>query len=206
MYGTDVSKYGFDYLDKRSFEFLDYNCEESVNCMDIGCGLAHVSLVYSLMGHKPHMIDLRKPSSIPVLRQYNLLENYYSGSAIDIISSDLLHKDFKLIYSQKFIHFLKYLEAKKILNYLYSILENDGMLFISSSSLHSELSNGYNKTLDLKRRYSKISEKNQEKHNIKAKVCLYKINEFRNLLESAGFNVKEIYLSNFGTIKSICKK
>jgi 2-polyprenyl-3-methyl-5-hydroxy-6-metoxy-1,4-benzoquinol methylase len=206
MYGTDVSKYGFDYLDRKSFEFLDDNCESSVNCMDIGCGLAYVSLVYSLMGHKPHMIDLREPPSIPVLKQYNLLKNYHSGNAVDIISSDFLHKDFKLIYSQKFIHFLKYVEAKKIINYLYSILENDGRLFISSSSLHSELSNGYNKNPDLEKRYSKISKENQEKHNIKARVCLYQIDEFRELLESEGFKVREIYLSDFGTIKSICDK
>jgi hypothetical protein len=79
-------------------------------------------------------------------------------------------------------------------------------LFISVSGLGSELGNDYKgKHKQVEYRFCELDSKMAVKHKILSPVCLYYLEEFKNLLLTCNYTIEKIYESEFGNIKAVAR-
>ena len=107
-------------------------------------------------------------------------------------------------YSQRFIHYLEFQEAVRLLRLIREHMPEGARLFLSASGLWSELGNGYvGAAQPLPRRFAPLSAAMAEKHDIRVRVCLYTPSELAELCQSAGFRCDRVYTSAFGNVKGV---
>lgn len=205
-YGYDISSQRLDNLDK--FALLHLIKSHRKGFIDIGCGYGRVGLIAALMSENTILID----SDIDISVKVDMLRTI-TNSNVKFFNMDVREltpyylRDIDIVYSQRFIHYLKYNEAKELLTMIYNNTGNDLYLFISASGINSELGNNYQgKEINIQDRYFPLDKDIATKHNILGNVCLYSENDLIELAENAGFKKEKVYSSKFGNIKGVFKK
>ena len=208
VHGGDISSQRVDGLDKRVLRDV-LNRDEGLSALDIGCGLGAQGMRLSLLGADVTLIDIMDlRDRIELLNQlFDIGElEYLQKDVRDLQPSDLC-TEFDIVYSQRFIHYLKYENAVELVDLLAGHVRPNGRIYISASGLNTELGDGYpDRDKPLEQRYNKLSPEVGEKHGILEPVCLYEKEDLKRLLTGAGFEVKWISTSGFGNIKAIAEK
>jgi hypothetical protein len=110
-------------------------------------------------------------------------------------------------YSQRFIHYLRFQEAARLLATLASRLCPGARLFISASGMQSELSEGYPHAGNpLEERFALLASAMQAKHGVREPVCLYTKDELERLVLAQGFTAIRTWASPFGNVKGVFER
>ena len=110
-------------------------------------------------------------------------------------------------YSQRFIHYLRFEEASRLLATLASRLCPGARLFISASGMQSELAAGYcHADNPVEERFAALAEAMQSKHRVREPVCLYTKEELERLVVRRGFTVIRTWTSPFGNVKGVFER
>ena len=207
-FGCDISSQRLDDLDKEAIQCILLLHRKDLNCIDLGCGEGKVGIIMSMIGANVVLIDkVNIAEKIePIAGNFNLNLKFVNKDARELQKKDL-PRPLDVCYSQRFIHYLKFSEAEKLINLLSKNMTKGSIFFISASGLNSELGQGYaDKNKPVTKRFATLSKKLAEKHNIIEPVCLYTEQDLENLITRFGFKVRSLKSSDFGNIKGIFEK
>ena len=203
LHGADIASQRLDELDKRAIRYLlDFEAPHPV-CLDVGCGLGWQGARFATMGAEAHFYDLIPASGlITTLQEHGLRITYVRGDLRLPIRD--FPADVALAFSQRFVHYLRYTEAKTLIAAIGSHMLADALFFVSASGIDSELGDKYRgKGVNIKDRFAPLSLSNQKKHGIFEDVCLYNEKELEQLMLSCGFRTQTVWRSTFGNIKGV---
>lgn len=208
VHGGDISSQRFDDLDKKALNYA-LNQNNSITAVDIGCGFAAQGLRFSLIGADVTLID-----AMDITDRVSIINDLFDMIQMEFINKDVrnltgedLPVKIDVVYSQRFIHYLTFSEAKDLLKLLNKNIAPSGRIFLSASGLHTELGEDYPDRDKLpKNRYSSLKPSVAKKHGIHDQVCLYEKQDMRELFEYADFEPIEVFCSGFGNIKGVAKK
>ncbi len=208
-FGHDVSSQRFDDLDKSCIEFaidcLKYKRKKNI-AIDLGCGLGIQGLRLGLLGYVTHVYDI---APLPqVIREVNL---HYPLCKVRSLRTDLrgikknqFPQSADIVYSQRFLHYLRYNDAKMLLHKIFEVMRNDGRLFLSVSGLHSEIGQNHpHREVSIEERYAKLPTELAAHHDIHEAMCPYSEGELVTLCRSVGFSCLSASCSEFGNVKGI---
>lgn len=208
--GIDIISKRFSTFEKKVLiECLDLKKDEII--YDLGSGQSFFSIVLAFLGKRIFAIDkdFEKGSFLKI----QILKKLFRLTSLHIQKRDISkmnYKDFQnnisLIYSGRFLHYLKYPDAQKLLKILHKKMKVGGKLYFSVSGIDTDLAKNYEgKNVEIENRFFKISEDLQKRFQIEEKVCLYSENEVEKLF-SEFFQVLEISKTAFGNINVIAEK
>ena len=203
-HGIDVALNRADDLDRLSLEH--FSQKNAPRVLDLGCGAGGHSMRMSKTGTNVLAVDVHDFSEVFL----QLQEQVGVQGQPKFIYGDIRNlpelidgRTFTDTYMQRTLHYLRYTEALSLLEYLFNI--TDDKLFISTMGIASEDGKGYSgNNLNIKDRFTALSVDNREKFSIKEPVCLYKKDEFVELLNNSGWRVEKCWQSAFGNIKAVC--
>lgn len=200
-FGHDISSVRQDDLDKAALSFSGTGGRH-LSAMDLCCGSGTVGLQMMTQGHKVTLWD--RTLSLP----HRKMTDTHKLELIeaDVRDSSIIPRfaPYSVIICQRAIHYFPFPEAEKILFRIKEWMDSEGKLFLSASGLSTELSEGYlHTTASVQERFSMLSTTMQEKHGIREPVCLYSLEDLKNILNLTGFAVENIWLSEFGNVKAV---
>ena len=207
-HGADIASQRMDDLDKESLQFALTLPSDSTAC-DLGCGYGAHSLRLATVLTRVLMIDLMDRS-----KWVEDANTVLGGTHLFAIQKDAtllsqadLPPEIHLLYSQRFIHYLRYPEAKNLLKLFASRMTRGSMMFISASGMNSELGDGYagNKS-NLEQRFASLSPRMATKHQVEMPVCLYDEKDLERLGMESGFVPTSVLRSPFGNIKGCFRR
>lgn len=205
-HGSNISLQRIDDLDAASFSYALIRRGEEISALDLGCGAGIQGLRFASLGVATLLVD-----QIPV-------ESTLSGCAgIDkFLPLTYLRTDARLLkfadlpsnlaicHSQRFIQYLRFDEATRLLRTIREACIPDAKLFLSAGGLRSELRHGYESFANpVNERYGTLSPEMATKHSIFAPMCLYYPEELVELCAAAQFQCERVFESPFGNIKGI---
>lgn len=211
--GSDISSQRLDTLDYEAILYAlqlkagshhdkSFTLPKTLTALDLGCGLGVQSIRLASLGWHVTAID-RNPIEMTHITN-DLLKwlpmSYIKKDAQTIAKKDL--NEFSMVYSQRFLHYLKYDEAKKLLTLIVKMSHPHARFFLSVSGIDSELGTNYHRS-QITKRFCNISTQLQVKHGITNPVCLYSMDEFLRLTKECGLNSLTTFPSAFGNIKGI---
>lgn len=199
--GMNISSLRKDELD--ALAIADAMNHPDFSALDLCSGDGAMALEFSRFLQKVTAWDILRPS---------LVEADPRGSEkIRIIQKDIRdasfipeESPFDIVLWQRAIHYLTWSEAIDTLLQLKGWISPGGRLYISASGFNSELGENYpGKHSRLQERFDFLSPEMQEKHDIRKRVCLYRISELVSVLEKCGYTVKDSWYSDFGNVKVV---
>jgi SAM-dependent methyltransferase len=210
-HGADISWQRTDELDRRflrnCLDMLEVTAAQGSSAigLDLGSGYGRPSIAAALFGVEMHLYDLldlaqyasrlRKTLNLSCLR-------YHRGDLSRLNPEDLPPM-ISVVYSQRFVHYLRFSEAVALLRSVTDRLVPHGRIFISASGLRSELGVGYkHKALPIQQRFARISPEMAEKHGIHEPVALYELEDLDKLLLPMGCEREWDAYSEFGNVKA----
>lgn len=208
-HGADIASQRMDDLDRKCIEHALRLNNKNIYALEIGCGLGIQGVRLAVLGIETLLIDI-----LDISETVEALTRLLGIGNLELLIKDarnITHDDIQsspdIVFSQRFIHYLKYTEARTLIACIATIMQPGSMLFISASGLYSELGQGYkDKELPLHERYCNLDNRMAEKHQIKESVCLYSEQDIKILVEPFDFTPVEVWSSSFGNIKAIFKK
>lgn len=208
--GANISSQRMDDLDDMCIKYaqeLNVSKRKQYKALDLGCGDAIMGLNLSLAGYKVLLYD-----EAPIPKMLYEIRDSYSRVSLKFRNIDLSKtkkSDFPIngvdiIYSQRFLHYLKYREAKQLLIHACRGITSGGHLFISVSGINSEIGLAHpQREKPVQTRFAKIRQDIADKHSIQKPICVYSKEELVTLIESIGFMKIHIWESGFGNIKGV---
>ncbi len=208
--GIDITSRRFSKFEKQSLvEILNFKKDDVI--YDLGSGQSYFSIILGFLGKKVFSIDknFEKKTDFKI----KILKKLFGLKNLNIEKRDIAnmnYSDFKnnisLVYSARFLHYLKYSEAQKLLKILHKKMKVGGKLYFSISGIDTGLAENYaGKNVEIENRFFKISEDLQNRFQIKEKVCLYTENEAEKLFSNF-FTISKIEKTAFGNINIIAQK
>jgi SAM-dependent methyltransferase len=207
-HGADIAMQRMDDLDRKSIAAcLALGRDDCV--LDLGCGFGIQGIRFSLLGVRSVLVDL-----VDISNTIARLRDLLSLSNIDFIKQDIrcltgtdLPARIDLLYSQRFMHYLRYGEAIALVESLSGRMPSGAKAFVSASGMNTELSHGYERREEpIASRFHVLADGIANKHDIMEPVCLYDEHEFEALFSNAGFKTLSIWSSEFGNVKGIFEK
>jgi len=208
-FGADISSQRLDALDEAALAYAWTLASEDRGCpgvcVDLGCGRGEMGARFAELGLDTLLLDIL-PREHTVLASGPRPHLEYLGKNVRQVCASDLPRPVDLLYSQRFIHYLRYEEARQVLKLFRSRMPFGAKLFLSASGLDSELSEGYcGKHFPAQSRFTVLSPAMQERHGISSPVCLYRESELTFLCEECGFEVDRSFISSFGNVKTCCR-
>lgn len=215
-YGIQVSSVRADILDAEAIAQVKLLASETLPVrrplvLDLGCGAGVQSarmacaggLVYAIdvVDYRSHVISAAVAAGQPWHVRFKQVDARHLNN-----SSTLEAMPFDMVYCQRMLHYLRYGEALGVLTYLHRKIVPLGTLFLGLSGMASELAIGYGHALrPVFERFGMLGQATRASHKILEQLCLYTLEEAAELVESAGFRVMRIWLSDFGNVKLVAR-
>jgi len=206
FHGADIASQRMDDLDESALLHAIKVRSQAGVALDIGSGSGIQGLRFASLGIKSVLVDII-PAEQTVLKIRGLSEllplAYLQKDANLIVHEDL-PKEILFVYSQRFIHYLRYDRAVELFLAVRSRMKVGAKLFLSASGINTELADEYsalNQPISL--RYGKLSEAMCKKHGIFEPVCLYSSQDIKQLSSEISMSCQIVYESKFGNIKAI---
>lgn len=205
-HGADISLQRLDALDRASLQFALASTSNTRCAVDLGCGLGAHSLRLALLGYEVTLIDLLDRSEFCITAN-GLLHR----QALRLVRKDArqvsdldLPVVVELLYSQRFLHYLRFEEARLVLERIVRRMPPGTKAFLSASGIHSELGEGYpHHQVAVEQRYERLATPMADKHQIYEPVCLYELDDLARLAHRLGLTVERLFASEFGNVKGI---
>jgi SAM-dependent methyltransferase len=208
-HGVDTASQWMDELDLETLRFAVSPKVPKRVAVDLGCGLGTQGIRLGVLGCRSVLYDLVDISErIERVRQALGLDKL-AFRQLDLRQATLedFPPDTGVVYSQRFIHYLRFEEASRLIATLASRLCATGRLFISASGLGSELGNGYaDAERPVEHRFAPLAGAMQNKHAVREPVCLYTVPELERLVTTHGFTVTRTWTSPFGNVKGVFER
>lgn len=214
--GNDITSQRLDSLDHETLMFalqikagtfpsLKIQDDVKFTALDLGCGLGIQGIRLASFGWDTLAIDNIPRANTAITKDITKWApiTYLQKNAQSLQKEDL--KQFLIVYSQRFLHYLPYNAAKKLLKLLVANSHPSARFFLSVSGINSELGCGYHRS-HITKRFATLNTEMQELHGIKANVCLYSEEEVIKLTNDCGLSPVTIFSSPFGNIKGIFYK
>lgn len=210
-HGGDISSQRIDELDDACLNFVRKLRHDGVvpSAVDIGGGNGAQSRRIAQLGANVVLVDLTD-------QQYNVssFNQSIGREAIRFYQTDIRDIDimalsifFDVIYSQRMMGCIQYDELSKLLQILYSCAPKSARCFVSVGGLDTEVGIDYpHLNLPVAKRWAPIAPKMAVKHQIFAPQCLYREEEFVDLVTASGFSLVRSWTSPFGNPKVIAEK
>lgn len=191
-YGVDVAATRADDLDKKMILYVAGH--QGCSVLDFGAGSCGQSIRLADAGAVVTAIDLGEATPAGV--------TYLQGD-IRTYKEHTQDKQFDVCCFQRTIHYLPYTDALQLLKDLKeSVIDR---LYISVTGLESDIGNTYQDADEtVEHRFCRLTPDAAETFCIHEPVCLYTPEEFIVLLQAAGWEVEECWVSAFGNIKAVC--
>lgn len=205
-HGVDISSQRMDDLDRKCLQFALEQNSDDLAAVDLGCGLGIQGIRLALTGIETLLIDtLSIKNRLKQLTDLLELQNIqFLQKDVRLLLPEDLSEKIQILYSQRFIHYLKFDEAEALIKMIAERMETGGRVFLSASGIDMELADGYSdRDKAVHDRYSPLSGNMALKHQIHEPVCLYSEMELKQLLEPHGFKEVLLWSSDFGNIKAI---
>jgi SAM-dependent methyltransferase len=209
VHGADIASQRLDDLDLRALRFAIDEELPAPLALDVGCGFGVQGMRFAMLGLETYLYDL-----FDISERVIAYKDLFPFTKIHFHAEDLRKQmpqrfpaHVGLVYSQRFIHYLRYGEASSLLKLLFDAMVYRGRLFLSASGLNSELGNGYvARDRPLERRFARLEAGMGEKHQIHDDICLYTEADLRQLTAVCGFEEIDIWSSTFGNVKGVFVK
>lgn len=166
----------------------------------LGAGDDRLGITLGLAGFRTRLYDITESHRIT-----KAIERTFRGGHVAFVQGDLRKlkeidlPDIQIAFSERFLHYLKFSEAKTLLKLVGDKMPLGARFFIHASGLESELGNNYpDRDKPVEHRYAFLAAANREKHNIHAPVCLYGEEDLINLMGTAGLYPRERLPSRAG--------
>lgn len=209
-FGGEISYQREDELDqmalKEACRLIGVLHKRKPVVYDIGCGWwGAMSVKFAKMGCLVVACDIQP---MPFLCQ--LAQDSGTISPEHILQEDARNVDWAvlpapdILYSQRFLHYLRFQEAVALLRVALSRAASC-LAYLSMSGVHSELSDGYNEE-PLESRFGHLSTSMAKKHGVSQEVCLYSLDDAKNLAVECDLEIVHVWLSEFGNVKMLAKR
>lgn len=193
MYGVDVAALRADDLDKKMLAYA--SAHRGCMVLDLGAGAGAQAERLAAAGAHVLAIDLAADrETAAVTRVQDDMRNF------------MMHThgtSYELCCIQRAIHYVPYQAALQLL--LQVRLSGVERLFISVTGIESDIGKNYaDAGKVVSERFCTLPAVDAETFSIHEPVCLYTPEEFIALLQQAGWEVQECWVSAFGNIKAVC--
>jgi SAM-dependent methyltransferase len=208
-HGMDTSSQWMDELDLETLRFAVSPKVPRRVAVDLGCGLGTQGIRLAVLGFESVLYD-----SVDIGERIERVRQALSLPKLTFRQVDLRHAtpddfppDIGVVYTQRFIHYLRFEEAAALIATLASRMCAAGRLFISASGLGSELGTGYaHAGHPLEQRFAPLAVAMQVKHAVREPVCLYALPELERLVTAQGFGAVRTWASPFGNVKGVFER
>ncbi len=205
-HGADISSQREDDLDRMALRYASglTSLLNPAVVYDIGCGYGTMAIKFANMGCVVVACDIEPmPALSEFARNTGQLRSEYivQADACEINWSRFPQPD--VVYSQRFLHYLRFDQAVELLHTLTQ--RADCTVYLSMSGLHSELGINYPK-VTLQSRFAYLDGLMAQKHGIRQKVCLYDLEDAKSLADNCGLRVIDLWLSDFGNVKLVAER
>ncbi len=208
-HGEDIASQWTDELDLETLRFLVSPKIPKRVAVDLACGAGTQGVRFAVLGCRSVLYDV-----VDIGERIERIRQVLGIQGLEFRRLDLRQataEDFPpevgVVYSQRFIHYLRFEEASRLLATLASCLRPGGRLFLSASGMHSELATGYaDAASPLRERFALLADAMQAKHSVREPVCLYSQAELEELLRPHPFTAIRTWTTPFGNVKGIFER
>jgi len=208
-HGADIAAQWVDELDLETLRFVVSPKIPKRVAVDLGCGLGVQGTRLAVLGCKAVLYDV-----VDIGERIERIKRALDIQNLEFKQIDLrqalpedLPIDIGVAYSQRFIHYLRFAEASRLLAMLAGRLCAKARLFISASGLGSELGVGYSDSVSaIEQRFAPLASEMQAKHRIREPVCLYSIEDLERLVLAHGFATIRTWNTPFGNVKGVFER
>ncbi len=208
-HGVDIASQWTDELDLEALRFVVSPKIPKRVAMDLGCGLGTQGIRFAVLGCRSFLYDI-----VDIGERIERIRQALDITALEFRKLDLRQatpEDFPadagVAYSQRFIHYLRFDEASRLLRSLAGRLCAKARLFLSASGLGSELGSGYaDATVPMEDRFAPLASAMQAKHGVREPVCLYTKEELERLVVAHGFAAVRTWTTPFGNVKGVFER
>jgi hypothetical protein len=208
-HGVDIASQWTDELDLETLRFVVSPKIPKRVALDLGCGVGTQGVRFAVLGCKAVLYDL-----VDIGERVEQINHVLGIRGLEFRKLDLrlaTAEDFPaqagVAYSQRFIHYLRFQEAARLLALVASRLVSGARLFISASGMESELSEGYTHAGNPpEERFALLAPAMQAKHGVREPVCLYAKDELERLVLAQGFTAIRTWVSPFGNVKGVFER
>ena len=206
-HGGEISSQREDDLDRlalRQARDLAAASFRRVAAYDIGCGYGAMAMKFAAEGCVVVACDIEP---MPALQEF--ARNTGKMRSEHIVTADASLVDWRafpqpdIVYSQRFLHYLPFKEAAQLVQSATG--RGDCSVYLSMSGLPSELGTNY-PDAPLAFRFAHLSDEMARRHGIRQKVCLYGLDDARELAQRCGLKIIRLWLSDFGNIKMVAAR
>src|SRR5215203_2154560 len=145
-HGADIASQRMDELDLEALRFAICSSEalEKV-AIDLGCGLGFQGIRLAILEWRSFLYDMLDiHDRIALVREVvGVQDLVFRKLDLRHASDDDFPSTIGLVFSQRFIHYLRFEEASQLLAIVASKLHPLGRLFLSASGMESELGLSY---------------------------------------------------------------
>ncbi len=208
-HGAEIAAQWVDELDLETLRFVVSPKIPKRVALDFGCGLGVQGIRFAVLGCKSVLYDV-----VDIGERIERVKQALGIQNLEFRQIDLRHatpedfpKDIGVAYSQRFIHYLRFDEASRLLEMLAGRLCPNARLFLSASGLGSELEAGYaDSGVAIEHRFAPLANEMQAKHGIRENVCLYAIEDLERLVLAHGFGTIRTWTTPFGNVKGVFER
>lgn len=208
-HGTDIASQWTDELDLEALRFVVSPKIPKRVALDLGCGLGTQGIRFAVLGCRSFLYDI-----VDIGERIERIRQALDITVLEFRKLDLRQatpEDFPadagVAYSQRFIHYLRFDEASRLLQSLAGRLCTKARLFLSASGLGSELGAGYaHARAPVEHRFAPLAGAMQAKHGVREPVCLYTKEELEQLVVAHGFAAVRTWTTPFGNVKGVFER
>jgi SAM-dependent methyltransferase len=206
QFGVDVAATRADDLDKKCLatvvEMVADGTEPTV--LDVGAGSGGLAVRLATAGAVVTALDIADYQSEIEERNNALPADAQPIVYIQASIENWLQHHTSIYGSvvlQRMVHYLPYEAAKRVLRQLAA---HSQQLFVSVTGVESDIGAAYPAAATpLPERWATLEPAAQKMFLISEPLCLYSAAEFRQLLETTGWKVTELWTSAFGNHKAV---
>ena len=208
-YGGEISSQREDALDRLALDYAIQATAWADNrpavAYDIGCGQGAMAMKFAAAGCAVVACDIEPMPHLAALADLSAAALPPAAQSLRMVVADARQVDWSgfpppdLVYSQRFLHYLRFPEAVTLIRALTARSPRCN-LYLSMSGRHSELGAGY-PDAPLEYRFDYLAAATARKHGIAQKVCLYALEDAEQLAAECELEITRLWQSKFGNIK-----
>lgn len=204
-YGRSVSSSEVDDLDILALQFALTLCpstRERRFAVDLGAGDGIGGTRFALLGLTTILYDFAFSDDVLVSPSYPIIDRRFVTRDLSSLQACWLPETIDLCYSHRALHYLHPAQMKSLLAMVRERTTRRAQAFLSVAGFDTEIGRSHQlRDMPVMERFGSISHEMQKRHSIRHPLCIFRKEEFVELVESAGYRAIKCWTSEFGNIK-----